>query len=341
MEGTIMSNSIVTGGAGFMGAHVAKHLLNNGHKVIILDDLSGGSKHNIPEGAKFINGSITDKELIQNIFENNAIEYVFHLAAYAAEGLSHFIRHYNYTNNVIGSINLINASINYNVKCFVFTSSIAVYGEGTLPLKEEMITLPEDPYGIAKLTVEQDLESAHNMFGLNYIIFRPHNVYGEYQNIGDRYRNVVGIFMNQLMQKKPLTVFGNGEQTRAFSYIGDVAPYIANSIDSHNVYNNIFNIGSDNACNINHLAENVMNAMKIKGQINYLPERNEVLHAYSDHSKFYEYFHVNQSSFTYLEKGLQKMADWAQTVGVRKSSSFSNIEITKNLPPSWQNTEKV
>ncbi len=335
-----MTFSIVTGGAGFIGAHVAKHLLEIGHSVVVLDDLSGGSRDNVPDGAEFIEGSIIDKELIEKLFQEYSFDYVFHLAAYAAEGLSHFIRRYNYTNNLIGSVNLINASIKYEVKCFVFTSSIAVYGKGSLPLKEEMNASPEDPYGIAKLAVEQDLATARNMFGLNYIIFRPHNVYGEYQNIGDRYRNVVGIFMNQLMKNKPLTIFGDGKQTRAFSYIGDVAPYISSSVEVVEAYNNVFNIGADKACSVNELAEEVMKAMNIDGRFNYLPERNEVLHAYSDHSKLVKFFNIDQSSFINLDEGLTRMAEWVKTVGIRKSATFKDIEITKKLPSTWLEKEE-
>jgi len=99
-----------------------------------------------------------------------------------------------------------------------------VYGANQVPMTEEMTPEPEDPYGVAKLAVEQDLKASHRMFGLDYTIFRPHNVYGERQNIGDRYRNVVGIFMNQLLQDQPMTVFGDGEQQRAFTHVDDVRP---------------------------------------------------------------------------------------------------------------------
>lgn len=249
-----MAVCLVTGGAGFIGAHLVNELVRLGHQVIVLDDLSGGFTENINPKAVFIKVSVTDHELIEKIFTEYKFDYVYHLAAYAAEGLSHFIRRFNYTNNLIGSINLINESIKHKVKCFVFTSSIAVYGSAKPPMKEDMIPDPEDPYGIAKFAVEQDLKSAHEMFGLNYIIFRPHNVYGEYQNIGDRYRNVVGIFMNQLMQNKPLTVFGDGSQTRAFSYIGDMVPVIANAVVNKKAYNQVFNIGADKEYSVNELA---------------------------------------------------------------------------------------
>ena len=235
-----MSYSLVTGGAGFIGAHVSRSLLETGKKVIVLDDLSGGFEENVPDGATFIKGSIVDHELLEKIFNDYDIEYVYHLAAYAAEGLSHFIKRFNYTNNLTGSVNLINEAVKHKVKCFVFTSSIATYGALPPPMREDMTPQPEDPYGIAKLAVEMDLKVSHEMFGLDYVIFRPHNVYGEYQNLGDRYRNVVGIFMNQLMQGNPLTIFGDGSQTRAFTYVGDIAPIIANCVDHKECYGEIF-----------------------------------------------------------------------------------------------------
>ena len=188
------TKSLVTGGAGFIGAHVVRDLLASGHEVVVLDDLSGGFRDNVPESATFVEGSIMDFELINQLFEKHRFENVYHLAAYAAEGLSHFIKRFNYNNNLIGSVNLINASVNYDVKCFVFTSSIAVYGAGQLPMEEAMIPQPEDSYGVAKYAVEQELKCSHEMFGLNYVIFRPHNVYGEFQNIGDKYRNVIWYF---------------------------------------------------------------------------------------------------------------------------------------------------
>jgi len=173
-----MPVSLVTGGAGFMGSHVAEQLLMKGDKVVVLDDLSGGFVDNVPKGVTFVEGSILNHELVDRLFRGYEFEHVYHLAAYAAEGLSHFIRRFNYQNNLIGSVNLINESVRHKIKCFVFTSSIAVYGRGQLPMREDQIPLPEDPYGIAKLAVEQDLKCAHEMFGLNYVIFRPHNVYG-------------------------------------------------------------------------------------------------------------------------------------------------------------------
>lgn len=330
-----MITSLVTGGAGFIGAHVTNKLLDMGHNVIVLDDLSGGFKENVNIKASFTEGSINNVHLIEDIFNKNKIDYVFHLAAYAAEGLSHFIRRFNYENNLIGSINLINESIKSNIKCFVFTSSIAVYGAGLPPMSEDTFPVPEDPYGIAKYAIELDLRTAHEMFGLNYIIFRPHNVYGEYQNIGDRYRNVIGIFINQLMKGEKLTVFGDGMQKRAFSYIKDVAPYISDSINNVNAYNQVFNIGADKNYTIKELAETIMEVMETKSELRFLPARNEVVNAYSDHSKAKQIFNIKENSYTSLKEGIAKMASWAKVVGSRESSKFKNIEIFEKLPNIW------
>ncbi|MCE5257584.1 MAG: NAD-dependent epimerase/dehydratase family protein [Chloroflexi bacterium] len=325
--------SLVTGGAGFIGSHLARHCLALGQEVVVLDDLSGGFRDQVPAGAHFVNGSVADPALVTKLFDDYAFDYVYHLAAYAAEGLSHFIRRFNYTNNLVGSINLINESVKHQVQCFVFTSSIAVYGAGQLPMDEEMLPRPEDPYGISKYAVELDLQAAHTMFGLNYVIFRPHNVYGEHQNIGDRYRNVIGIFMNQIMQGQSLTVFGDGTQTRAFSYIDDVAPYIARSVFVEQAYNEVFNIGADTPYSVNYLAEVVCRAFGVEPQINHLPARNEVLHAYSNHDKARRV--LGTGSATALEDGIFRMADWAKSVGARSSQRFQNIEIRKNMPASW------
>jgi len=331
--------SLVTGGAGFIGSHVVHHLLEAGHTAVVLDDLSGGNRRNVSQEAIFYKGSILDVTLIEQLFEQYKFDYVYHLAAYAAEGLSHFIRHFNYQNNLIGSVNLINAAVNHEVKCFVFTSSIAVYGTNTLPLTETQTPQPEDPYGIAKYAVEQDLTNAHNMFGLDYVIFRPHNVYGTHQNIGDKYRNVVGIFMNQILEGIPLSIFGDGEQTRAFTHINDVAPYIADSVNISKAQNTVFNIGSDDVCTVNQLATAVSQAMGSTTETVFLEQREEVEHAYADHSKFQSVFTPKPS--VQLTEGLQEMSEWVKAHGAQQSASFDHIEISKNLPPSWKENQQT
>ena len=328
------SKVLITGGAGFMGSHMTDELLKRNHEVIVLDDLSGGFIDNVNPQARFINGSILDEQLVKKIFSEDKIDYVFHLAAYAAEGLSHFIKKFNYENNLIGSVNLINASINQGIKCFVFTSSIAVYGKNQLPMTEEMVPMPEDPYGIAKCAVEQELKVSHDLFGMEYIIFRPHNVYGERQNIGDRYRNVVGIFMNQIMQGQPMTIFGDGEQTRAFTHIDDVIPVMADAIFNASAGNQVFNIGADIPYTVNELANEVAKAMGVSPNVKYVEARNEVKHAFSSHKKVQEVF--GSAAKVSLEEGIERMAGWARSVGVKRSKLFEKVEIMKNMPRSWQ-----
>jgi UDP-glucose 4-epimerase len=325
---------LITGGAGFIGSHVAETLANEGHHVVVLDDLSGGFTENVPKKVTFVEGSVTDYEFIKNLFERHRFDYVYHLAAYAAEGLSFFIKRFNYENNLIGSVNLINASVNHGVKCFVFTSSIAAYGNLKPPFVEEMTPHPEDPYGISKYAVEMDLHVSKMMWDLNYIIFRPHNVFGEHQNIGDKYRNVIGIFMNQIMQGKNLMIFGDGEQKRAFSYISDVAPVIAHSVFEPKAYNQVFNIGADKEYSVNALARTVLNVMNSNNDIQYLPVRKEVVNAFSSHDKVKRVFGYEPR--VDLEEGIRRMAAWAKKVGAKKGKEFSNIEVARNLPDSWR-----
>jgi UDP-glucose 4-epimerase len=326
---------LVTGGAGFIGSHVARHLVDAGQDVVVLDDLSGGYEENVAAGANLVTGSVVDPELVEELFREHEFSHVFHLAAYAAEGLSHFIRRFNYTNNVLGSVNLLNAAVRAEtVERFVFTSSIAVYGAAQTPMAEDTVPEPEDPYGIGKYAVELDLRAAQRMFGLDYTIFRPHNVYGEQQNVADPYRNVIGIFINQLLSDRPLTIFGDGLQTRAFTHIDDVAPVIARSIEVPQSANEVFNVGADTPYTVLDLAHTVARAFDVADpEIEFLPAREEVVHAFSDHAKLHHVF--GQEPTVSLEEGLHRMADWAREIGVREPVRFESVEVLRNLPPSW------
>jgi UDP-glucose 4-epimerase len=326
--------ALVTGAAGFIGSHVADHCLRLGMQVIATDDLSGGFRENVPEAADWIEGDLRHPHFTASLWEKGPFEYVYHLGAYAAEGLSHFIRHYNYETNLVASVNLLNEAINRGVKCFIFTSSIAVYGKNQLPMTENLVPQPEDPYGISKYAFELDLRAAHEMFGIDYIIFRPHNVYGERQNIADKYRNVVGIFMNQVLQGMPMTIFGDGTQTRAFSHIDDVAPVIARSPQVAEAYNQTFNVGADTPYSVLEISNRVAEAFNTKHCVKFLPVRNEVVHAFADHNKVKRIFHP--SAPISLEAGIKRMAAWVKERGPMRPVTFDQIEVHKNLPPSWR-----
>jgi len=324
---------LVTGAAGFIGSHVTDHCLALGMNVVATDDLSGGFIENVNPRATWIQGDIRDAQFAESLWQHGPYDCVYHLAAYAAEGLSHFIRHYNYSTNLLGSINLINLAVRHKVTCFVFTSSIAVYGRNQVPMTEDLVPQPEDPYGISKYAVELDLKAAHELFGLNSIIFRPHNVYGERQNIADKYRNVIGIFMNQTLKGEAMPVFGDGLQTRAFSHIDDVAPIIARAPGVPGAMNETFNIGADTPYSILALANEVATAFGAPPNVLHLPARNEVVHAFSDHSKLSRVF--GKTDPVSLRDGIARMAAWVKSRGPARPVEFKNIEIREKLPPSW------
>lgn len=303
-------------------------------RVVATDDLSGGFRANVDPRAQWIQGDLRDPDFVVSLWDGGRFDVVYHLAAYAAEGLSHFIRGYNYRTNLQASIHLINQAVLSEASRFVFTSSIAVYGAGQVPMSEDMVPRPEDPYGISKYAVELDLAAANEMFGLEYTVFRPHNVYGERQNIADRYRNVIGIFMNNALRGDPMPVFGDGRQTRAFSHVDDVAPIIARAPAVRESANEVYNVGADTPYSILELAEAVGRAFGVQPVLEHLPPRKEAVHAFSDHSKVRAAFGPPEPLD--LESGIQRMADWVREHGSRDAVEFTGpIEVDRNLPPSW------
>jgi len=339
---------LVTGAAGFIGSHVAKALLQEGingeiPEVVGLDDLSGGYVDNLPCGIYAVQDDLTTTERLTAIFEAaGPFRYVFHLAAYAAEGLSHYIRIFNYHNNLIASVRLLNEVVRRNQTArFVFASSIAVYGAAQVPFHEDDPPHPEDPYGIAKLAFEMDLEASRRMFGQEYAILRPHNVYGPGQNIFDKYRNVVGIFMEHAVRRAPLPIFGDGAQTRAFSYVTDVARAFVLAATTPGACGKAINVGSDHVVSIAELARLVSQVMGVPHHTLPLQQREEVVHAVANHSKQTEVFGAGEE--LQLQEGLQNTAKWVDEEFSRrqqaKPSTIMQIEVPHNMPPSWVQTE--
>jgi UDP-glucose 4-epimerase len=329
------ATALVTGAAGFIGSHVVDGCLALGMEVLATDDLSGGYVENVCEDAEFIVGDLRNSEFVASLWDRRTFDYVYHLGAYAAEGLSHFVRAFNYRTNLEASVNLFNQAILHDAHRVVFTSSIAVYGAGQVPMTEEMTPRPEDPYGISKYAAELDLAAAAKMFDLEYTIFRPHNVYGERQNIADKYRNVIGIFMNAVLRGEPMRIFGDGRQTRAFSHIADVAPIISRSPLVERSRNDVFNIGADQPYTVLELASEVADAFGVECRVEHEPPRNEVVHAHSEHSKMHLVFDPPPSLD--LPTGIRRMAAWVTEHGPRSPVEFSGaIEVDRKLPPSWR-----
>jgi UDP-glucose 4-epimerase len=324
---------LITGVGGLIGSNLADWILNNtDYTVIGIDDLSGGYLTSIHPSVQFhLQDAGSD---LSYIFRTYDVEYVFHLAAYAAEGLSPFIRKFNYHNNLIVTANVVNHCINFNVKRLIFTSSMAVYGIQKVPYLEGMIPTPIDPYGVAKLACEMDIRIAGEQHGLDWCILRPHNVYGPNQNIWDRYRNVLGIWMRQHLNGEPLTIFGDGTQRRAFSYIDDCLDIFWKCAVSPNASKQIFNIGSDTEWKILDAAELLIDVMG-SGKLEFHESRHEVIDAFSHHGKIQQALGYRDS--TNLRTGLGKMWNWAKNQSTQKIKSWENLEIERNFINLWKN----
>ena len=246
---------LITGVAGLLGSRLADWIIENKPEVEVIgiDDLSGGYEENINPKVNFWQMNLTEHP-IENIFESHKIDYVFHFAAYAAEGLSPFIRCYNYDNNLKATAKIVNECIKHDVKRLVFTSTLAVYGHGNGGIFDEsQQQAPIDPYGVAKYGCEMDIQIAGEQHGLDWCIIRPHNVYGVKQNIWDKYRNVLGIWMYQHLNGEDMTIFGDGEQTRAFSFIDDSIEPLWNSAVREKASKEIINLGGIEAVSYTHL----------------------------------------------------------------------------------------
>lgn len=326
----------VTGCAGLLGANYTRNLIENNHQVIGIDDLSGGYKAFVPKGENFsfVKLNLEKRKKVVELFEEHKPDILVHFAAYAAEGLSPFIRNYNYRNNLVCSANLINECIAHNTK-FIFTSSMAVYGEQEPPFTEDKKPQPIDPYGIAKYAVECDLKLAHEQFGLSYNIVRPHNVLGVYQNIWDKYRNVIGIFIRKALNGEPILVYGDGEQTRAFSDIKYyMKPFDKLLIDYDG---ETFNIGADKYFSLNEVAETVQSIANKYGYevpIEHGEPRHEVKHAYCDHTKAKTMLDFKDE--TDLYNLIESVFVWAMTQPNRKVKKME-YEVTKNIYDYWRN----
>ena len=326
---------LITGVAGLLGSRLADWIIRNRkeYNVIGVDDLSGGYLDNVPKDIKFYKMDCCDKNLSQ-VFESHQIEYVYHFAAYAAEGLSPFIRTYNYTNNLLATANVVNNCINYDIKRLVFTSTMAVYGHGEGgKFEESLIRNPIDPYGVAKAACERDIEIACEQHGLDYCIIRPHNVYGKNQNIWDKYRNVLGIWMYYHLNGKPLSIFGDGSQVRAFSYIDDSLEPLWNASVVPQASRQIINLGGIRDHSIRDAAEILIDVMG-GGELEFFEGRHEVHTAVPTYQKSVDL--LNFQHTTDLEDGLVKMWEWAKNVPMRERFVWKDYEVEKGIYSFWK-----
>jgi UDP-glucose 4-epimerase len=332
----MINKVLITGVGGLLGSRLADWILANkpGVEVIGIDDFSGGYRENVDPRVKLYVMDL-GKQSAERIFDEHRPDLVYHFAAYAAEALSPFIRQYNYTNNLLATAGIINNCIKYDVKRIVFTSSMGVYGFGANqpPFHEDMARAPIDPYGIAKAACEQDIEVAGVQHGLDWCIIRPHNVFGAKQNIWDSYRNVLGIWMYKHLTGQPLTIFGDGQQTRAFSCIDDSLEPLWNAGTYEKASKQIINLGGIHEYSINIAAQTLINVMG-GGRVKYLPPRHEVKYAYPTWQKSVDILGFQHK--TDLYEGLQKMWDWAKFQPERPRQIWGTYEVDKNIYPFWK-----
>ena len=329
-----MKQILITGVAGMIGSKLAEYLLAHypEYEVIGIDNLSGGYQENLPKDVRFHQLDLVTDSL-DEVFKDGQIEYVYHLAAYAAEGLSPFIRCFNYQNNLVATANVVNACIKYSVKRLVFTSSMAVYGIGTPPFSEAHQPSPVDPYGVAKFACEMDIQIAGEQHGLDWCIVRPHNVYGQHQNIWDKYRNVLGIWMYQKLNHEAFTVIGKGQQKRAFTYIEDCLEPLWQAATNEKASKEIINLGSSTETMVidaAHLLQTIVGG----SEIDHLEERHEVINAYSTHEKANTI--LGYKDKTHLKDGLRLMWEWAKQQPKRERKEWNSYELDKGLYGFWK-----
>jgi len=331
-----MNNRVlITGVGGLIGSRLADWILDNieGATVFGIDDLSGGYRENIDPRVEFYNLNLT-KDNIDEVFSNCKPDYVFHLAAYAAEGLSPFIRMFNYENNLKATASIVNQCIKHDVRRLVFTSTLAVYGHGYGGVfDEKQLPKPIDPYGVAKYGCEMDIQIANEQHGLDYCIIRPHNVYGIKQNIWDKYRNVLGIWMYQHLNGEPFTIFGDGEQTRAFSYVDDSLAPLWNAAVTNEASCEIINLGGIKETSINEAAR-VLQGVIGGGDIIHLEARHEVKHSIPTFKKSVDILGFEHS--TDLEEGLRIMWEWAKQQPMRERFVWPSYELDRGIYSYWK-----
>ena len=336
-----MSNTVlITGVAGLLGSRLSDWIIENKPDVSVIgiDDLSGGYLENINPAVKFYNANIIG-DTIKDIFLENKIDYVFHFAAYAAEGLSPFIRGYNYDNNLKSTALIVNECIKHDIKRLVFTSTLAVYGHGYGGIfDEDQIPKPIDPYGVAKYGCEMDIQIAGEQHGLDWCIIRPHNVYGVKQNIWDKYRNVLGIWMFQYLNDEPMTIFGDGKQTRAFSYIDDSLEPLWNAATREEASKQIINLGGIKEYSINEANATLRDVIK-NGNVQYHEARHEVKHSIPTFQKSIDILGFEHK--TDLYEGLEQMWEWAKKQPMRERFVWPSYELDKGIYSFWKTDNQI
>ena len=327
---------LITGIAGLIGSRLADWIIEKQPNctVVGIDSLFGGYIENVNNNAIFYKRDLSI-DCIDDIFEKHSIDYVFHFAAYAAEGLSPFIRKFNYSNNMTSTANVINCCINYNVKRLVYTSSMSVYGHGENGklFNEDDMCSPIDPYGISKYACELDIKVANQQHGLDYCIIRPHNVFGIKQNIWDKYRNVLGIWINNIINDKPILIYGDGQQVRSFTYIDNILECMWKAMLLNEASKQTINLGGIVPMTINDAAK-LLCQISGYSKIKHVEGRHEAKFATPSYKKSVDLLGYDERYD--IEHGLRNMFDWAKTQPKRDQYKWPSYEVSKGIYSYWK-----
>ena len=329
----------ITGIAGFLGSHLAKRLIHLGHEISGNDSMIQGDFDNLPKNINFHKTDCCDfDEMSKNLKD---IDIVYHCAATAHEGLSVFSPNFITKNIYQASISVITASIVNNVKRFIFCSSMARYGGQNSPFDETMLPRPEDPYGIAKVAVEESLKLLCETHSMDYNIAVPHNIVGPNQKYDDPFRNVMSIFINRNLQNKPSIIYGDGNQTRCFSYIDDVIFCLEKLALDKNISKEIINIGPDEeTITINDLAKLVANETGYNGDPIHVPGRpREVKKASCSSKKAREL--LNYKTKTSLIDAVKLTTSYIKNRGTKKFKYSLPVEIKSEITPETWTKETI
>ena len=325
----------ITGIAGFLGSHLAKKLISLGHEVSGNDNMILGELDNLPDNIKFHKTDCNNyDEMVKNI---SGSDIVYHCAATAHEGLSVFSPNFITKNIYQASVSVITASIVNKVNRFVFCSSMARYGSQKTPFTEDMNTKPEDPYGIAKVAAEETLKLLAEIHGMEYNIAVPHNIVGPNQKYDDPFRNVMSIFINRNLQGKPAIVYGDGLQSRCFSYIDDVIFCLEKLALDKEIKSEIINIGPDEeTTTLIDLARMVANETRYNGDpIFTKPRPQEVKIASCSADKARKL--LGYKTMTSLKESIKITANYIKKRGVRPFSYNLPLEINSDITPdTWK-----
>jgi len=330
-------NVLITRVCGLLGSRLSDYIIENkkDYQVIGVDNLFGGYIENISKDVIFYKRDLAF-DSIEDIFEKYKIDYVFHFAAYAAEGLSPFMRKFNWSNNCVSTANIINCCIKYKVKRLVYTSSMSVYGHGDLNqnrFDEKDQPKPIDPYGISKYACEMDIQVAGVQHGLDWCIIRPHNIYGRKQNIWDKYRNVLGIWMYQILHNQPMLIYGDGNQTRAFTCVDDNLEPLWKAATLESASKQIINLGGITPYTINEAAK-TLSEISDYHNIVHKEQRHEVKWAVPTYQKSIDILDFKDN--TTLKNGLEDMWKWAKEQKDRPQYKWNEYEITDGIYSYWK-----